>query len=59
MLVETLENFSCFETLTEPRRELGGNFRHDLIDIIVIALCGTICYCETWKTAIDQFLSTS
>ena len=53
MLVKTLEKFSCFETLTEPRRKLGGNFQHDLIDIIVIALCGTICYCETWEDLED------
>ena len=53
MLVKTLEKFSCFETLTEPRRKLGGNFQHDLIDIIVIALCGTICHCETWEDLED------
>lgn len=52
MLTDACVNFTCFESLPEPRR-LGGNLRHDLLDIIVLALCGTICYCETWEDIED------
>jgi len=37
----------AFETLTEPRVERTRH--HDLIDIVVIAICGTICGCESWE----------
>ena len=46
MCIGSIETYSCFETLTDPRRQFG-NFQHSLFDIIVLALCGTICYCET------------
>ena len=52
MLTKPCVNFSCFESLTDPRRPFG-NLRHDLIDIVVIALCGTICCCETWDDMED------
>ncbi len=37
----------AFETLTEPRVERTRY--HDLIDIVVIAICGTICGCDSWE----------
>jgi predicted transposase YbfD/YdcC len=37
----------AFETLTEPRVERTRC--HDLIDIVVIAICGTICGCDSWE----------
>ena len=52
MLTKQSAAFSCFESLEDPRRT-SGNFRHDLIDILVIALCGTICYCDTWDDIVD------
>jgi predicted transposase YbfD/YdcC len=52
MPTKSLETFSCFETLVDPRRQ-HGNFQHSLFDIIVLALCGTICYCETWEDIED------
>ena len=52
MSTGSIETFSCFETLTDPRRQFG-NFQHSLFDIIVLALCGTICYCETWEDIED------
>jgi len=36
-----------FETLTDPRIERTR--WHDLIDVLVIALCGTICGCDSWE----------
>lgn len=36
-----------FETLTDPRVERTR--WHALIDILVIALCGTICGCDSWE----------
>lgn len=35
-----------FSTLEDPR--LDRRRRHDLLEIIVIAICGFICNCETW-----------
>ena len=37
----------AFETLTEPRVERTRC--HHLIDIVVIAICGTICGCDSWE----------
>ena len=37
----------AFETLTEPRVERTRS--HELIDIVVIAICGTICGCDSWE----------
>jgi predicted transposase YbfD/YdcC len=37
----------AFAELADPR--LDGNQQHHLIDIITIALCATICGCETWE----------
>ncbi|MFN0196547.1 MAG: transposase family protein, partial [Planctomycetaceae bacterium] len=36
-----------FETLTDPRVERTR--WHDLMDVLVIALCGTICGCDSWE----------
>ena len=44
--------FSCFESLVDPRRPFA-NFQHRLLDIVVLALCATICYCETWEDIED------
>lgn len=52
MLTRLAENFTCFESLTDPRRP-AGNLRHNLLDIIVLALCGTICFCDTWDEIED------
>jgi len=42
MLTQSIETFSCFESLSDPRRPFG-NLQHSLFDIVVLALCGTIC----------------
>ena len=52
MLTQPAENFTCFESLAEPRRT-SGNFQHELIDIVVLSVCATICYCETWDEIED------
>jgi len=36
-----------FETLTDPR--VKRTRWHDLLDVVVIALCGTICGCDSWE----------
>jgi predicted transposase YbfD/YdcC len=36
-----------FETLTDPR--IARTRWHELLDILVIALCGTICGCDSWE----------
>jgi predicted transposase YbfD/YdcC len=38
--------FSTFETLTDPR--MTRSRRHELFDLVVIALCGTIAGSDTW-----------
>lgn len=53
MLTKPRVTFSCFQSPDDSRRT-SENLRHDLIDILVIALCGTICYCETWD-GIEDF----
>ena len=35
-----------FKIVTDPRKDRTK--KHNLIDIIVIAVCGMICSCETW-----------
>ena len=37
----------AFETSTKPRVERTRC--HELIDIVVIAICGTICGCDSWE----------
>lgn len=37
-----------FEDLTDPRRK-SGNMRHELLDIVVISICGVICGAESWE----------
>jgi predicted transposase YbfD/YdcC len=41
----------CFSGITEPR---GPNKRHQLIDIITLALCAVICSADTWEE-IEEF----
>lgn len=41
----------CFSGITEPR---DSNKRHQLIDIITIALCAVICNSDTWEE-IEEF----
>ena len=36
------------EVIQEPRRR-GGNFKHKLIDILIMALLAIICGCESWE----------
>jgi len=36
-----------FECLTDPR--VDRTRWHDLLDVVVIALCGTICGCDSWE----------
>jgi predicted transposase YbfD/YdcC len=36
-----------FANVTDPR--LRRRRRHELLDIVVIAICGTICGCKSWK----------
>jgi len=36
-----------FATLTDPR--IARTRCHDLIDILVVAVCGTICGCDSWE----------
>jgi len=36
-----------FEDLTDPR--IDHTRWHDLLDILVVAVCGTICGCESWE----------
>ena len=44
--------FSPFENLTDPRSERTR--RHELFDLVVVALCGTIAGADTW-TDIERF----
>jgi predicted transposase YbfD/YdcC len=39
---------TCFETLPDPRRRLG-KVRHSLLNIVVIALCGTIAGADSFE----------
>jgi predicted transposase YbfD/YdcC len=36
----------CFSPLTDPRKERAR--RHELLDIIILAVCAVICDCNTW-----------
>jgi predicted transposase YbfD/YdcC len=36
----------CFSTLSDPRKERAR--RHELLDIIILAVCAVICDCNTW-----------
>jgi hypothetical protein len=44
--------FSHLIVLSDPR--IDRKKRHDLIDILIIAICGAICGAETW-TDIEDF----
>jgi predicted transposase YbfD/YdcC len=39
-------SFACLDGVADPR--LNRNRRHQLVDILVIALCGFLAGCETW-----------
>lgn len=43
---------ACSMRIKDPRRQ-SGNFRHRLVDILVIALLGIISGCETWEEIAD------
>ena len=45
-LTKTPEVFTHFEDLTDPRT--GNARRHNLLEMIVIALCAAICGAESW-----------
>ncbi len=36
----------CFSTLKDPRKERAR--RHELLDIIILAVCAVICDCNSW-----------
>jgi predicted transposase YbfD/YdcC len=36
----------CFGTLTDPRKERAR--RHELLDILILAVCAVICDCNSW-----------
>ena len=36
----------CFSTLTDPRKERAR--RHELLDILILAVCAVICDCNSW-----------
>lgn len=36
----------CFSTLTDPRKERAR--RHELLDILILAVCAIICDCNSW-----------
>jgi predicted transposase YbfD/YdcC len=40
----------CFSGITEPR---DSNKRHQLLDIITIALCAVICGADTWEEIVE------
>lgn len=44
--------FTTFETLTDPR--MRRSRRHELFDLVVVALCGTIAGSDTWAD-IERF----
>lgn len=37
---------ACFSTLTDPRKERAR--RHELLDILILAICAVICDCNSW-----------
>jgi predicted transposase YbfD/YdcC len=37
---------ACFGTLTDPRKERAR--RHELLDILILAVCAVICDCNSW-----------
>jgi hypothetical protein len=41
-----MEVFTTFENLTEPRMERTR--RHELFDLVVVALCGTLAGADSW-----------
>jgi predicted transposase YbfD/YdcC len=47
-----MEVFTTFENLTEPRLERTR--RHELFDLVVVALCGTIAGADSWAD-IERF----
>lgn len=42
---------ACFVDLVDPR--LNRTTRHDLLDMITIALCGEICGAESWVEIVE------
>ncbi|PON13279.1 hypothetical protein C2W62_35165 [Candidatus Entotheonella serta] len=42
-----------FASLSDPRSFRAPNLRHDLIDILVIAVCAVICGAEGWEDIED------
>jgi hypothetical protein len=50
--MNTIKDFFC--DVTEPR---DSNKRHELLDIITIALCAVICGADSWED-IEEFGNT-
>ena len=53
MLTKLPVIMSAFEQLEDPRA-VGGNKQHELLDMIFITLCATICGADTW-TDVERF----
>ena len=49
----TLERWIGICKGVQDRRREGGNKRHDLVDILVIALLAVVCGCTTWEEIYD------
>ena len=46
------EFLTYFVDLTDPRKDRGHN--HNLLDLVALVLCGTICGANTWAD-IERF----
>ncbi len=47
MVINPVKNLqACFSTLTDPRKERAR--RHELLDILILAVCAIICDCNSW-----------
>ncbi len=47
MVTNPVKNLQdCFSTLTDPRKERAR--RHELLDILILAVCAVICDCNSW-----------
>lgn len=40
------------ETISDPRRP-GGNLRHQLVNILVLAFCGSLCGCQDFAEVVE------
>src|ERR1700752_3831761 len=47
MFLPLADSLACLENVTDPRSNNQWK-RHELVDILVVALCGFLAGCETW-----------